>query len=115
MTREHDLEIGSLLKDRWYIILKSVEDEDKEGFRVSAYDTTPMPSPDDDYLEAGIVAQQGIMELLETDLDRVMEAGLARLSFNDLMEEIEEQAGISENRVLNTEGNVLKVDFGVKQ
>ena len=74
-----------------------------------------MPSPDDDYLEAGIVAQQGIMELLETDLDRVMEAGLARLSFNDLMEEIEEQAGISENRVLNTEGNVLKVDFGVKQ
>ena len=31
MTREHDLEIGSLLKDRWYIILKSVEDEEKEG------------------------------------------------------------------------------------
>ena len=91
MTREHDLEIGSLLKDRWYIILKSVEDEDKEGFRVSAYDTPPMPDADDDYLEAGIVAQQGIMELLETDLDRVMEAGLARLSFNDLMEEIEEQ------------------------
>ena len=64
MTREHDLEIGSLLKDRWYLILKPVTDSDAEGFKVTAYDTTPMPDPNDEYLEAGVVAQQGIMELL---------------------------------------------------
>ncbi|MAN62224.1 MAG: hypothetical protein CMI60_09800 [Parvibaculum sp.] len=115
MTREHDLEIGSLLKDRWYLILKPVTDSDAEGFKVTAYDTTPMPDPNDEYLEAGVVAQQGIMELLENDLERVMEAGLARLSFNDFVESVEEELDTPEDRLLKAEGNVLKVDFGVKQ
>lgn len=115
MTREHDLEIGSLLKDRWYLILKPMKDSEADGFRVAAYDTTPMPDPDEEYLEAGVVAQQGIMELLENDLDRVMEAGLARLHFNDFVEVMEEELDTSEDRLLKSEGNVLKVDFGVKQ
>ena len=42
---------------------------------MSAYDTTT--EEDEEFYEAGTVVTNGIMELLESDFDRVMEAGLA--------------------------------------
>jgi len=115
MTIDRDFEIASLLKDRWYIILQKNGDE---GFRMSAYDTTDLPD-DDDYVDSGFVAQQGIIELLENDFERIIEAGLARISFNEMQETILndlEDEGV-EPRELVTERteNVLKVDFGTKQ
>ena len=115
MTNDRDFEIASLLKDRWYIILQK---NDEEGFRMSAYDTTDLPD-DDDYVDSGFVAQQGIIELLENDFERVVQAGLARISFNEMQDTILndlEEEGV-EPRELVTERteNVLKVDFGTKQ
>ena len=114
MTIERDFEIASLLKDRWYIILQKNGDE---GFRMSAYDTTDLPD-DDDYVDSGFVAQQGIIELLENDFERIIEAGLARISFNEMQEtllnELEEEGVEPRELVTERIENVLKVDFGTK-
>jgi len=115
MTIERDFEIASLLKDRWYIILKK---NGEEGFNMSAYDTTDLPD-DDDYVDSGFVAQQGIIELLENDFDRIIQAGLARISFNEMQEtllsELEEEGVEPRELVTDRIENVLKVDFGTKQ
>ncbi len=118
MTDERDYEVASLLPERWYIILNKVDDD---NFRMTAYDTT-RPAPDDeDYIDAGFVAQQGIIELLENDFERLLQAGLARIHFNsmkeDILEELEDE-GIEiepSERVTGRDENVVKVDFGTKQ
>jgi hypothetical protein len=118
MTDDRDYEVGSLLADRWYIILKKT---DEESFRMSAYDTTAMPDDEDDYMDAGFVAQQGIVEMLENDFDRLIQAGLARISFMEMKEtmikELEEE-GVeldSIDRITGRDENIVKVDFGTKQ
>lgn len=117
MTDDRDYEVGSLLADRWYIILKKT---DEESFRMSAYDTTAIPD-DEDYMDAGFVAQQGIVELLENDFDRLIQAGLARISFMEMKEtmlnELEEE-GVdidTRDRITGRDENIVKVDFGTKQ
>jgi hypothetical protein len=118
MADDKDYEITSLLPDRWYVILKRTEED---SFRMSAYDTTPMPDDDDDFMDAGFVAQQGIIELLENDFDRLIQAGLARISFLEMKETIMvelEEEGVeleSRDRVTGRDENVVKVDFGTKQ
>ena len=118
MTDERDYEIASLLPERWYIILNKVDDD---NFRMTAYDTTHPVPDDEDYIDAGFVAQQGIIELLENDFERLLQAGLARIHFNsmkeDILEELEDE-GIEiepSERVTGRDENVVKVDFGTKQ
>jgi hypothetical protein len=119
MTDERNFEIASLLPDKWYIILTKVDDD---NFRMTAYDTTrPPQDEDDEFVDAGFVAQQGIIELLENDFERLLQAGLARIHFNgmkeEILEELEEE-GIDlepKDRVTERDKNVLKVDFGTKQ
>ena len=36
---------------------------------------------DDEYIPAGAVILSGLVELMESDFERVMQAGLARLAF----------------------------------
>ena len=118
MTTEKELEKGSLLKDRWYIIMQKLDDE---NFSMTAYDTTlRTDTEDEDYIDAGFVAQQGLIELLQNDLDRVMQAGLARISFEEvaesLLEELESEIdNVTQFPKIEKQNNVIKVDFGPKQ
>jgi len=118
MADEREFEKASLLPERWYIIMSKVNDE---TFNMTAYDTTTaLEEEDDDYMDAGFVAQQGLMELLQNDFDTVMKAGMARIAFYDvaesLMEDIKDEIdNIDEPRILSKEENVVKVDFGKKQ
>ena len=117
MTDDRDYEVGSLLPDRWYIILKKTDDE---SFNMTAYDTTPLPD-DEEYMDAGFVAQQGIVEMLENDFDRLIQAGLARISFMEMkdtiLQELEEEGVEFEprDRITSRDENIVKVDFGTKQ
>ena len=117
MTDDRDYEVGSLLPDRWYIILKRKDDE---SFNMTAYDTTPLPD-DEEYMDAGFVAQQGIVEMLENDFDRLIQAGLARISFMEMkdtiLQELEEEGVEFEprDRITSRDENIVKVDFGTKQ
>jgi hypothetical protein len=118
MTNERDFEIASLLPDRWYIILNKVDDD---NFRMSAYDTTNSPEVDEELMDAGFVTQQGIIELLENDFERVLQAGLARISFSEMKQSVLDD--LDENdieveldeKVTKLHDNVIKVDFGSKQ
>ena len=118
MTNERDFEIASLLPDRWYIILNKVDDD---NFRMSAYDTTNSPEVDEELMDAGFVTQQGIIELLENDFERVLQAGLARISFSEMKQSVLDE--LDENdieieldeKVTKLHDNVIKIDFGSKQ
>lgn len=119
MTNERDFEIASLLPDRWYIILNKVDDD---NFRMSAYDTTnSSESDDEDLMDAGFVTQQGIIELLESDFERVLQAGLARISFSEMKQSVLDDLDENdievklEEKVTRLHDNVIKVDFGSKQ
>ena len=118
MADEREFEKASLLPERWYIILSRVNDE---TFNLTAYDTTTvLEEEDDDYMDAGFVAQQGLMELLQNDFDTVMKAGMARIAFYDvadsIMDDIKEEIdSMDEPKILSREENVVKVDFGKKQ
>ena len=106
---DSELEKASLLPDRWYIILRKMDDE---TFSVSAYDTTT--EDDEEFYEAGTVVINGVMELMESDFDVVTAAGLARLTHSHVKEALEEVTGKRE--VTREEGtNVIKVNFGKVQ
>ena len=106
---DSELEKASLLPDRWYIIMRKMDDE---SFSVSAYDTTT--EDDEEFYEAGTVVVNGIMELMESDFDVVTAAGLARLAHGHVKEALEEVTGKRE--VSREEGtNVIKVNFGIVQ
>ena len=106
---DSELEKASLLPDRWYIILRKMDDE---TFSVSAYDTTT--EDDEEFYEAGTVVVNGVMELMESDFDVITAAGLARLAHGHVKEALEEVTGKRE--VTKEEGtNVIKVNFGKVQ
>ena len=59
--------------------------------------------------------------MLENDFERLLQAGLARIHFNsmkeDILEELEDE-GIEiepRERITGRDENVVKVDFGTKQ
>ena len=114
MADEREFENASLLPERWYIIMSRVDDE---TFNMTDYDTTTViEDNNDDFMDAGCVAQQGLMELLQNDFDRVMKAGMARIAFYDMADSIMEEVDSADKpRVLSKEENVVKVDFGKKQ
>lgn len=111
---EGEFEKASLMPNRWYIILRKI---DEESFQVSAYDTTDVE--DEEFYEAGTIVTNGIMELMESDFDRVMEAGMARLAFQSVKAKMlgdnddEQDDGPT---VKHEEGtNIVKIDFGKTQ
>ena len=106
------LERASLLKDRWYLVFRQGDDD--EHVSMAAYDTTE-EDEDDEYIPAGVIILTGLVELMESDFDRVMAAGLARLKFETTKAEYEEETsnGVDVNHVPDT--NIVKIDFGKKQ
>ena len=106
------LEKASLLSGRWYIIMKP---SDEEGFNLTAYDTTP-EDEDEDYIPAGAVVQQGILELLESDIERVLDAGMAWIAAYEFLEKsVEEAEDEHKATVIGRDDNIVKVKFGREQ
>ena len=106
---DKQIDKASLLPDRWYVILNKVDDE---TFSISAYDTTD--EDESEYFEAGTIVLNGIMELLESDFDRVTAAGMARLAHDHVKASLEEATGTPD--ISREEGsNVIKIDFGNEQ
>ena len=101
---QHELEKASLLPDRWYLIMKEVED----GFTITAYDT--MKS--EDLQEMGSVILSGVIELLHNDFDMVFEAGMESVKRQQQEVSLQTENG---ELVLVRDENVVRVDFGKKQ
>ena len=98
------IERFTLLPNRYYIILEKV---DEEQFTLSAYDTTqldkgkPVPC-------AASVAQEGLLEMLDTQFDRVIALGVARI---EMRKKLESDVNLKDN----SSDNVIKIDFGKEQ
>ena len=110
---EGTLEAASLLPDRYYIV---VRDSEEEGtLKMTAYDTTP-DEEDDEYIPAGAILLAGVMELMENDFERVMNAGMARLAFQATQKRMIEEDDDEEATVEHLpNSNIVKVDFGKLQ
>ena len=106
------LERASLLKDRWYLILKQGDDDDHVA--MTAYDTTE-DDEDDEYIPAGTVILSGLVELMENDFERVMQAGLARLAFEATRESMIEETGNGVDVQHDPDTNIVKINFGKSQ
>ena len=107
---QKQVEMMSLLPDRYYIILKPL---DEENFTLTAYDTTDKTYEDDSDYNPAMIIQEGIMETVREDLEDVYDKGAASIKFNlvadSMIEEVEEE-------LKNQHGsNVIKVNFGKKQ
>ena len=114
MTNDNEIqrqvEIMSLLPDRYYIILKPL---DGENFTLTAYDTTNKTYEDDSDYNPAMIIQEGVMETIRENLDAVYDKGAASIKFKiaaeNMIEEVEEEL---KGQFGN---NVIKVDFGSKQ
>ena len=116
MDEERRIEQASLLPGRYYIVLRS---DEEDNFYITAYDTTEEKEDDREYLETGEVILSGLMELIENDFERVGHAGLARMNFHDAKEYImesvideDEDTAVVE-RFPNT--NIIREYFGRQQ
>ena len=106
------LERASLLQDRWYLIFKEGDNDDHVS--MTAYDTTE-EDEDDEYIPAGAVILSGLIELMESDFERVMAAGLARLRFQAAQEAMSDVTGNGVDVKHDPETNIVKGEFGKKQ
>jgi hypothetical protein len=104
IENEIELEKNFLLPDRYYVILKPNE----AGFSAKVFDTTGGLLDEDGHPHPGEVAVEGILALLQADIDQVFTSGVvaiqAREHFNETVEEEDEK-----------DSNIIRVDFGVKQ
>jgi len=107
---QKQVEMMSLLPDRYYIILKPL---DGDNFTLTAYDTTDKTYEDDSDYNPAMVIQEGIMETVREDLEDVYDKGAASIQFKiaaeSMIEEVEEEL---KNQYCD---NVVKVNFGKKQ
>lgn len=110
---EKNVEAMSLLPDRYYIILRS---NDEDEFTMSAYDTTNKTYESDDDFDAAMIIQEGIMDILRMKSEEVYDRGVAAIQFRLLGEEMLEDEDITDPKIIKAiENNVVKVDFGKKQ
>jgi len=107
---QRQVEIMSLLPDRYYIILKPL---DGENFTLTAYDTTDKTYEDDSDYNPAMVIQEGVMETIRENLDDVYDRGAASIKFKIASENMIEE--VEEDLKGQFGNNVIKVDFGKKQ
>lgn len=106
------LEKASLLPERWYLVFRQGDTDDH--VMMTAYDTST-DNEDDEYIPAGSVILSGLVELMESDFERVMQAGLARLQFEATQEAMAEETGNGPDVKHDPETNIVKVSFGKTQ
>ena len=104
------VEIMSLLPDRYYIILKPL---DGENFTLTAYDTTSKTYENEEDFNPAMIIQEGLMETLREKLDDVYDRGAASIKFKQTAESMIEE--VEEEFKHQFADNVIKVDFGKKQ
>jgi len=96
----------SLLPDRFYLVLRPVEDK-AGGFDVMSYDTTDPKKP----ISPAYYVLKGIMEMMDTDLDRLVSLG--QMAVMDKMIEIQNKGEPQTMDSIDDE-EVTKVDIGKK-
>ena len=106
------LEKASLLPERWYLVFRQGDTDDH--VLMTAYDTST-DDEDDEYIPAGAVILSGLVELMESDFERVMQAGLARLKFEATQEAMIEETNNEPSVKHDPETNIVKVSFGKTQ
>jgi hypothetical protein len=106
------LEKAGLLPERWYLVFRQSDDDDH--VMMTAYDTTT-DDEDDEYIPAGAVILSGLVELMETDFERVMAAGIARLQFEATQEAMVAETGNGPEVKHDPDTNIVKVTFGREQ
>ena len=104
------VEMMSLLADRYYIILKPI---DGENFILTAYDTTDKTYDDDSDYNPAMIIQEGIMEAVREDLEDVYDKGAASIQFKIAAEAMIEE--VEEDLKHQHYDNVVRVNFGKKQ
>ena len=107
---QKQVEMMSLLPDRYYIILKPI---DGENFILTAYDTTDKTYDDDSDYNPAIIIQEGIMEAVREDLEDVYDKGAASIQFKIAAEAMIEE--VEEDLKHQHYDNVVRVNFGKKQ
>ena len=106
------MERASLLKDRWYLILKQGDDDDHVA--MTAYDTTE-DDEDDEYIPAGSVILSGLVELMETTLSVSCKLVWLDLPSRQQKKTMIEETGNGVDVQPDPETNIIKIDFGKKQ
>ena len=94
----------SLLPDRFYLVLRPMEEG--IGFDMMAYDTTDPKNP----VHAAYFVLKGIMEMMNTDLDRLVSMG--QMAVMDKMVEIERKGETLRTEDLSDD--ITKVNLGKK-
>ena len=94
----------SLLPDRFYLVLRPMKEG--IGFDMMAYDTTDPKNP----VHAAYFVLKGIMEMMNTDLDRLVSMG--QMAVMDKMVEIERKGEILRTEDLSDD--ITKVNLGKK-
>ena len=95
----------SLLPDRFYLVLRPVEDN-TGGFDMMAYDTTNPKKP----ISPAYYILKGIMEMMDTDLDRLISIG--QMAVMDKMVDIERKGETLRTEDLSDD--ITKVNLGKK-
>lgn len=115
------LEQAGMLKDRYYIVLEPIEDEDedKDGFAIRAYATKDFRGENEDgsFVDPTYVILQGLLGAVHEHFDDVYEMGLERVTLEALGEVVPEEELKEEHRkrIRGMEGNVIKANFGSLQ
>jgi len=112
------LERAGLLKDRYYIVLEPLDDEneDEDGFAVRAYATRAYAGDDEDgtSVDPTYVVLQGLLGAIHEHFEDVYDMGLERVTLEALGQVIPEEDLKPEHRerIKGMEGNVITADFG---
>jgi len=112
------LEQAGMLKDRYYIVLEPIEDEDEDedGFAIRAYATKEFRGENEDgnFVDPTYVILQGLLGAVHEHFDDVYEMGLERVTLEALGEVVPEEELKEEHRkrIRGMEGNVIKANFG---
>lgn len=112
------LEQAGMLKDRYYIVLEPIEDEDEDedGFAIRAYATKEFRGENEDgnYVDPTYVILQGLLGAVHEHFDDLYEMGLERVTLEALGEVVPEEELKEEHRkrIRGMEGNVIKANFG---
>ena len=116
-----EFEQAGLLKNRYYLVLEPLKDEEGgiTSFSVRAYATSPtiVENEGEEIYDPTYVVLQGLLGQLNDDFDTVYEHGLERVTLEAIAEEVPEDEIDPANlkRIREIEGNVIEVEFGPLQ
>jgi len=114
------IEAGSLLGGRYYIVLK---DSGEGAFTVKGYDTTSKDYEEDEDFTPAYIMLHAVMTQLRENTDEMYDKGVAEIEYSLMAESMAEEAASDdeddkdflESMITSTTANIIKVDFGKKQ